>query len=251
MVSFLRPEGSQYRMFRNSVPNYAFYIQLRHDWRFQRGMHYWSTSQTSHIDWRSGSRTTPPHTHPPPNPIKDGIENQGVICDLWVFFEIISLKAFWWGLDKGCTSCVALCYRLQSSVMDHWALCGSGAHIVHSCQIARTHHFVNFVILCLQQGWEKIRRGQGSRRKIYYDKSYSAPSFWNNNSPISVAACAACSSQIAYLFCLSECNSTVFSLLYTISPISGCCTESNLLLQTYIFSVILKHRCNLSLKRLL
>lgn len=31
---------------------------------------------------------------PPFNPIKDGIENQGVICDLWVFFDIISLKAF-------------------------------------------------------------------------------------------------------------------------------------------------------------
>ena len=152
MVSFFSPGGSQYRMFRNSVPNYAFYIQLRHDWRFQKGCII-DPLHRQVILIGGLDRGQPPPTPTPSNQRWNWESG----CYMWpagIFLNYF-FKAFWWRFDKGCTSCVALCYR-QSSVMDHWALCCSGAHIVHFCRAPAS--CLSFHQLCFSLPAARLRK---------------------------------------------------------------------------------------------
>lgn len=125
--------------------------------------------------------------NPPPTPTPSNQRwNWESGCYMWpagIFLNYF-FKAFWWRFDKGCTSCVALCYR-QSSVMDHWALCCSGAHIVHFCRAPAS--CLSFHQLCYSLPAARLRKmrrghaswGKKSTRKQVFEMTV-AQSLWQH-----------------------------------------------------------------------
>ncbi len=154
-------------------------------------MHYWSTSQTSCIDCEILIEYDFSSYFLSPATIRAGK------YDLWVLFKKIVLKSFWWGCDRGCLSCVALCVLLQSFVMAEQAEAASLPQLTSTAQAPVTRpvvystspqlcysslpaersqccavtagHFYLCVCICLH-----CKRWGETYWNIWHDSSYSA-----------------------------------------------------------------------------
>lgn len=73
--------------------------------------------------------------------------------DLWVLFKMILSKAFWWGCDRGCPSCVSLCAAIMCN---GWAsLCLSSSYparlgqlLLYACRILNISAALFFLLAC-------------------------------------------------------------------------------------------------------